>query len=112
MSLTSIQEICKLNGHTLLVPEGWTKLGIAFSTLGQMPINGLRIPAEGNTNGWYLWCGGEPSKAEDFYSPLHVEHIDRHLPQVREYLVLPPGYRFLIDDSGHQDVWFDEALLG
>jgi hypothetical protein len=26
--------------------------------------------------------------------------------------VLPPGYRFLIDDSGHQDVWFDEALLG
>ena len=51
------------------------------------------------------------SQAEDFFSPLHVEHITEYLPEVEEYLDLPPGYRFLIDGKNHEDVWYDEELL-
>lgn len=34
------------------------------------------------------------------------------LPEVLPYLELPPGYRFIIDGKGYEDVWFDESLLG
>ena len=34
-----------------------------------------------------------------------------YLPQIIEYLDLPPGYRFLIDDNGYEDVWFDPKLM-
>jgi hypothetical protein len=33
------------------------------------------------------------------------------LPQVREYLALPPGYRFLIDGTGYEDLWSDSSRL-
>jgi len=32
------------------------------------------------------------------------------LPQVLDYLALPPGWRFLIAPD-YKDVWFDENLL-
>jgi hypothetical protein len=49
------------------LPE--SKLGFAFSTKGKIPINGLRHPAVGDTNGWYIWCG------EDFSSDAKYQHI-------------------------------------
>jgi hypothetical protein len=90
-------------------PSAGEKLGIALSTIGVLPINGLRIRVEG-TCGWFIWAGGEASLDPDFYQPLHVEHIAEYLPSVEPYLSLPPGYRFQIAD-GHEDVWFDPALL-
>ena len=94
-----------------LAPEPGTKLGVALSTLGLLPINGLRhLPSEG-TNGWYLWCGESLGDADDFFASLHMEHLSDHLPQVLEYLDLPPGYRFQIDGQGYEDVWFDAQLL-
>jgi hypothetical protein len=33
------------------------------------------------------------------------------LPLVVDFLDLPPGYRFVIDDNGYKDVWFDAAIL-
>jgi hypothetical protein len=92
-------------------PEPQSKVGIALETLAQRPINGLRHPLESDSNGWYIWCG-EYSEAPDFFKPLHVEHLEEHLPQVQKFLSLPPGYRFLIDDEGNEDVWFDDSLLG
>lgn len=92
-------------------PERASKLGIALRTLGKEPINGLRLKPEKGTNGWYLWCGTEMPMEDDAFSPLHVEHIENYLPQVKKYLDLPPGYRFLIDEKNYEDVWFDEALV-
>jgi len=71
----------------------------------------LRHKKENGTNGWYIWCGEEFKETDDFFSPLHVEHIPEYLPEVGKYLALPPGYRFLIDDKGHEDVWQDNDLL-
>lgn len=87
-----------------------SKVGLAISSLKQLPIHGMRSAPTETTNGWYLWCG-EFSNADDFFDPLHVEHLGKYLPAVIDYLDLPPGYRFLIDGMGYEDVWFDEELL-
>lgn len=75
-----------------------------------MPINGLRHFPEGNTTGWYIWTG-EYSAAPDFFKPMHLFHLQEYYPELLKYLGLPPGNRFLIDDKGYEDVWFDEGLL-
>ena len=104
-------EVCEKQGVEPIKPEPGSKLGVALSTLGQEPINGLRHPPEKGTNGWYIWCGNSLSDEEDFFQSLHVEHIDEYLPLVKKYLDLPPGYRFQIDNNGYEDIWFDTELF-
>jgi|SRR5450830_1238948 len=111
MQVRQDQSVCEWQGVTPDQPQPGSKIGIAIGTIWLQPINGLRIKPENGTNGWYLWCGTERSGAEDFFSPLHVEHITHYLPEVVEYLNLPPGYRFYIDGSHFEDVWFDPALV-
>ena len=111
MKISRQQSICDWAGVEANPPTARSKLGIAVSTIGEQPIHGLRLNPENGTSGWYIWCGGEMSRAEDFFSPLHVEHIEEYLPEVKEFLDLPPGYRFLIDSNNYEDVWFDPELL-
>jgi hypothetical protein len=111
MSNLNEHSVCDRLGVSPRQPEAGSKLGIALSTLGSLPIHGLRLNEETGTNGWYIWCGKEMSKGDDFFSPLHVEHIDQHLPRISDYLALPPGYRFLVDGKGYEDVWFDPEIL-
>jgi hypothetical protein len=87
------------------------KVGIARNVRdGVLPINGLRHNPEGDTTGWYIWAGGEPSDDPAFFVPIHVEHLEEWCPDVIPYLQLPPGCRFLIA-PGHEDVWEDATLL-
>jgi hypothetical protein len=88
------------------------KVGISLNVKeGLQPINGLRHPPEANTTGWYIWAGEEYFEDPDFFVPLHVAHLQEWCPQVLKYLGLAPGWRFLIDDNGYEDVWYDEQLL-
>ncbi len=103
--------VCEKVNVELDVPERGSKLGLAISTIGIEPINGVRVAPENGTNGWYIWCGGEMSEDDDFFSPLHVDNIEEYLPVVNKYLGLPPGYRFQVDNSGYEDIWYDESLL-
>jgi len=73
------------------------------------PFNGLRHPPEFGTNGWYLWRGERLEQAENFFNPLHTEHLHEWCPAVERYLALPAGWRFLLA-PGHEDVWYDDAL--
>ncbi|MFU7554406.1 hypothetical protein [Pseudomonas paraeruginosa] len=41
-------------------------------------------------------------------SPLHGSRIEL-LPEVLDYLYLPPGARFIIDGDGYEDVWLEPA---
>ncbi|MEQ1698563.1 MAG: hypothetical protein ABMA25_00550 [Ilumatobacteraceae bacterium] len=77
---------------------------------GLVPLNGLRHPPEGDTTGWYLWAGEELSQEDDFFVPLHVEHLVQWCPDALPSLGLPPGWRFLIA-PGYEDGWYDESLL-
>lgn len=105
------QSVCQWVGVKPLEPQPGSKLGLALSTMGKSPIHGMRHKPTEATSGWYIWCGGEPSEDPEFFAPLHVEHFAEYLPMAVDYLDLPPGYRFLIDNSNYEDVWFDPALL-
>lgn len=111
MKVLSKQTICEWKNVLPERPEPNSKLGIALGTIGRQPINGLRHKPECDTNGWYIWCGTEFSQSPNFFSPLHVKHLNKYLPEIAEYLNLPPGHRFLIDGSNFEDVWFDSELL-
>jgi hypothetical protein len=88
-----------------------SKLGVALNVRSDLiPINGLRHPPESGTNGWYLWAGEQLEERNDFFVPLHISHIDSWHQGVSKFLALPPGWRFLFA-KGHEDVWFDDALL-
>lgn len=105
-------EICQKYGVDFFPSPDHFRVGIAKNVRsGLQPINGLRRPVENSVCGWYIWAGEEWSDADDFFEPLCVRHLSDWCPQVIKYLALPPGYRFLIDDKGHEDVWFDGKLL-
>jgi hypothetical protein len=105
------REICKKHEAEFCPAPPDLKVGIAANVRsGLLPINGLRHPPQGDTTGWYIWAGEELSEAPDFFKPLHVQHLDEWSPQVKKYLGLPPGWRFLIAGD-YEDVWFDKSLL-
>lgn len=86
-------------------------VGISRTVLGgAIPLNALRHLPKGQTSGWYIWAGGEPSDASDFFEPLHISHLGTWCPAIKPYLGLPPGTRVLLAPN-HEDVWHDESLL-
>lgn len=105
------QTVCEWMGVSPIQPDSDSIIGIAIESLTDGVINGLRHPEENGSNGWYIWCG-EYSEDEKFFSPVCIEHLENYLDiTILDYLSLPPGYRFLIDNNNHEDVWFDENLL-
>src|SRR5262244_2306584 len=87
---------CEKHGVSFTPAPLDSKVGFAIQTEDELPINGLRHPPEGDTNGWYIWGGKELSRDPSFFAPLHTRHLLNRKPEVVKYLGLPPGYRFLI----------------
>lgn len=115
MTESAIQEfqkgVCKKHGAEFLPSPSDLKVGIATNVRDMiLPINGFRHPPDVDTTGWYIYAGEELSDDPDFFKPLHVEHIDDWCPEIKKYLGLAPGWRFLIAGD-YEDVWFDESLL-
>jgi hypothetical protein len=108
--ITQQLDTCRKYSCTFLESEPNSKVGLALGTLGTLPVNGLRHPPTENTSGWFIWCGPELSEDRDFFSPLHVGHLEEKCPEVLRFLGLPAGYRFLLAGD-HVDVWFDPKLL-
>ena len=69
----SIQKaLCTRYGVSWFESPSDLKVGIAENVKSDLiPLNGLRHPPEGDTTGWYIWAGEEPSKDPDFFKPLH-----------------------------------------
>lgn len=102
---------CKERGAPFVESPSDMKVGISLNVRsGLMPINGLRHPIQGDTTGWYIWAGGEPSAEPDFFQPVHVAHLAEWCPLALKFLGLPPGWRFLVAE-GYEDVWEDPTLL-
>ena len=106
----SQKAICARVGAEFVECAAAEKLGIALSTLGQLPLNALRTVPEHGTCGWYVWGGCEMSTDDDFFQPLHVSHIADHCQLIEPYLGLAPGWRVQVA-PGYEDVWFDARLL-
>jgi hypothetical protein len=106
------QELCARFGADFFGCDLHLKVGIARNVKdGLHPINGMRIEPENDTCGWYIWAAEEFSQADDFFVPLHAEHLADWAPLVIPYLGLPPGWRFLVTEK-YEDVWEDRQLLG
>ena len=105
------RQMCRTYGADFCPPQPGSKLGVARDVVTDLqPLNGLRHRPVGDTCGWYLWRGTDLSQADDYFEPIHVEHVADECPEVLEFLALPPGWRFLIAE-GQVDVWYDPSLL-
>ncbi|MGH9887462.1 MAG: immunity protein Imm33 domain-containing protein [bacterium] len=104
------RSMCERFGAVFSPPEPGSRLGIGLQTLGQVPLHGVRHLPVAGTCGWYVWAG-DWSDDPDFYTALCVEHLPDHLVQALDLLALPPGWRFLMDNKGYLDVWFDEEAV-
>jgi hypothetical protein len=102
-------QLCKRLGVEHVPTDPHQIIGLADDSTS-VPTNGLRHPIEQNTAGWYIWSGTF-SMADSFFKPLHAYHLLTIKPELIKYLGLPAGYRFLIDDKGYEDIWFDDSLL-
>lgn len=103
--------VCRRHAAPFTAYEPSQKVGVSESALrGDLPLNGLRHPVEGDTSGWYIWGGDELSTAPEFFKPMHIHHLAERCPEVLPYLALPAGWRFL-HAPDVEDVWFDEHLL-
>jgi len=110
-SITTAQrKMCEQYAASFVAVPPGSKLGLALTTKGKMPINGLRHPVADDTNGWYIWCGEDFSHDAEFFAPVHASHFYEEYPEIASLLGLPPGYRFLFAPNC-LDVWFDESLL-
>ena len=112
MDIEKIQkEICQKYGAEFVALDLNLKLGIADDFFSdKLPLNGLRLPPNSGTCGWFLWAGEELSHDDDYFKPLHAFHLIEKYPGVIKYLGLPSGWRFLVAGK-YEDVWFDERLL-
>lgn len=106
---TEHHDICQRFRVECLPPELDQKVGIALDSLGNVPLNAVRLNPENGTCGWYIY-GGEYSDDADFYQSLHVAHLGDYCPSILPYLALPPGWRVLLAPD-YEDVWFDCELL-
>lgn len=111
-SIEKAQQLtCRRFGADYYASPPHLKVGIAENVrTGLLPVNGLRHRPTSDTTGWFIWAGEDLADSQDFFVPLHVEHLDDWCPQVIQYLGLAPGWRFLIA-SEYEDVWYDESLL-
>lgn len=84
--------ICKRYGSAFIASPAHLKVGISENAkLGIVPINGLRHGPEGDTTGWYIWCGEAFSQADDFFVSLHVSHLHEWCPEVTCPRLFGPG---------------------
>jgi hypothetical protein len=105
------KDLCKKLAVDFIHADKELRIGLADNVkMASSPIHGLRHPLDENTVGWFVWAG-DFSESEDFFKPHCVKHLDQIRPDIIKYLALPPGHRFLIDNEGYEDIWFDKNLL-
>ncbi|TXT25036.1 MAG: hypothetical protein FD131_4736 [Rhodocyclaceae bacterium] len=101
--------VCERFGSEVVVATSDTKVGIALSTLDQLPLNAIRHKPSNGTCGWYIW-GGEYSPDPDFFQALHLAHLSKYCQTIIPYLALAPGWGVILAPD-YEDVWFDERRL-
>jgi len=101
------REICERYGSLVIYPNEHLKIGVALQTKGKLPVRGDRLQPENGTDGWYIWAGDDFSEDPDFYQPVHIVHLHEIWPELIPYLALAPGYHFVIDDKGYEDIWYE-----
>ncbi|MFK7089515.1 hypothetical protein AAFM71_11950 [Chromobacterium violaceum] len=101
-------EICKKYSSKIIDLDENEMVAIALETIGQLPIRGVRTSKrEGDNISWFFYCG-EFHASPDFFKPMHASHLNEYLPEVLKFLCLEPGYKFMTDQYGFEDVWKED----
>src|SRR5258706_16315946 len=88
--------LCDIHGAGFMESSDHQVIGISRNfDPTKFPINGLRHPPTGHTTGWYIWSGTDFSEDPSFFVPLHVMHLPERCPEIKKFLGLAPGWRFL-----------------
>ena len=98
--------VCQRVNSEFVASDESKKVGLAIATMNQSPIYGARVFPTSDTTGWYIWAGPR-SEDPDFYQPVHAAHLKELCPVILKYLGLAPGYKFIVDHNGYEDVWFE-----
>src|SRR6202034_1117129 len=89
MDLSMIEEaqraLCKQFGAAFASTPPDDKIGVALSTAGLKPINGLRHPLTHGMSGWYIWCGEAFSESADFFAPQCARHFYENEPDTGRF---------------------------
>lgn len=86
-------------------------MGLAMDTLRLMPLNGMRYPSAEGGSGWLIWGGETMQQTANFFTPVEIRSLRDYVSGLEPFLDLPPGFRFLTNNRGHQKAWFDGSLL-
>lgn len=105
-----MSSVCERYGLSPMPPSAGDKMGVSLNLKSGFPIFGLRHNSSPGMSGWFVWVG-EKTDADDFFHPLHVDHIENWRAEVKEYLELPPGHCFAIEEDGREFVWREDSLL-
>lgn len=104
--------LCENHGVIPVYTDDMMLIGLGRNFQPNLQINGLRHNPTKIYSGWFIWSGDDFDVSDShFFEPTHTFHIIELTPFIFKYLGLPPGYRFLIDKYGYEDIWFDEQLL-
>jgi hypothetical protein len=102
--------ICKKYNSEYIYFNPLINVGANIASLDKQPIYGVRINPTTDTSGWYFW-GGDYSDADDFFQPVHGKHIVELHPELEKYLALQAGFKFIVDNEGYEDVWYDPSSI-
>jgi hypothetical protein len=102
------KEVCKKYQSKWTPINKNLRVGVS-ENLTSDPIHGLRHASDKGTTGWYIWTG-QYSEIDDFFKPICAKHLLQIRPQIIKYLGLDVHCRFLADNNGYEDVWYDETL--
>lgn len=106
------EDICEKYSQKKDLVELNSLIALGKNFNSKIQINGLRHPKTESLCGWYIWSGDDFDQENfDFFEPSHVYHLLDNASFVIKYLGLPIGNRFLIDNNGYEDIWFDQDLL-
>jgi hypothetical protein len=105
------ETICRLYSENYSPVEDDQTVGISKINQKLYPINGERTKIIGIFSGWMIWFGSEIPQGKTNFESMCKVHLKNKIPLIIPYLSLPPGYRFMIDDKGFEDIWYDEKLL-
>ena len=61
---------------------------------------------------WVVYLGRATLGGTGFFQPVHVDHLVNLLPIVLPFLGLEPGFKFITDTTGYEDVWLENKHSG
>jgi hypothetical protein len=102
------QRICQRFGGDFQPPIADRLTVIDEGVLAGWPVEGVRYPSPSHMSGWWITSNKYNGNIETLRKE-HTYHITAARPDLAQYLALPFGFRFSLNEK-HVDVWFDQKV--